>query len=67
MLLWLTSSPEHVARTAADVTVTVAYVGMLRRTPDAAGFSWWRDAVRSRGAGPLLAGILTSPEYANRF
>jgi hypothetical protein len=67
VLLWLTSSADHVARTAPDVTVTVAYVGMLRRTPDAAGFRWWRDAVRSAGAGPLLAGILGSPEYANRF
>ena len=46
----------------------MAYVGLLRRTPDATGFaSWVRDLDGGRPFTDLLAAFLTSQEYRGRF
>lgn len=69
VMLGFSDSTENQAATSQSVLVTMTYLGMLRRTPDAAGHAWWlaevkagRTTVRS-----LIDGVLASPEYAARF
>jgi uncharacterized protein YkwD len=67
VLLGLTSSPEFVWRTRAATIVTMAYVGMLRRSPEPTGFDYWVSVLQSgHGIGEFAAGVLSSPEYAAR-
>ncbi len=57
----LSESAENIARTAADVRVTVAYLGLLGRAPEPDGLAYWRDKPVA-----LVAGILGSAEYSAR-
>ncbi len=42
--------------------------GMLRRAPDASGFSHWVDYLDRRNTGlALIDGFLAAPEYRLRF
>lgn len=61
-------SAEYAWKMAPDVQVTMVYVGMLQRTPDATGSAYWTDQVR-RGASvsALIAGFFSSTEYRQRF
>jgi hypothetical protein len=61
-------SPEFVSLSSSEVTVAMTYFGMLRREPDASGFSFWvnyLDAGNSEAT--LLDGFYGSQEYRNRF
>lgn len=63
-----TESSENRARRSTAVLVTLAYVGMLRRSPDASGFGYWVDRVD--GATPaveLIRQLQFSAEYRQRF
>jgi hypothetical protein len=69
VLLGFSDSPENQAAMANEVFVTMMYAGMLRRTPDPAGFSAW---VSGLDAGTytrtqVINGFFLSTEYHNRF
>ncbi len=51
-----------------SVTVTMVYMGMLKRAPDQGGFDYWVSLLRS-GQTPLnlIEGFLSATEYYNRF
>ena len=67
VLLGLTSSPEFVWTTHAASVVTMAYVGMLRRSPDPTGFDYWVWMLHTgHSIGEFAAGVLESPEYRSR-
>jgi len=67
VLLGLTSSPEYVWTTYAASIVTMAYVGMLRRSPDAGGFDYWVWTLHTgHSIGEFANGVLGSPEYRAR-
>jgi hypothetical protein len=68
VLLGFADSPEYQAAVANEVFVTLAYAGMLRRSPDAAGFSAWvslLDGGMARTA--MIDGFFLSIEYHGRF
>jgi hypothetical protein len=68
VMLGFSESPEYRNLIANEVYVTMMYVGMLRREPDAGGFNFWvgyRDAGNSGIA--LISGFLGSAEYRGRF
>jgi len=68
VLVGFSESVEYRAKTHHAVDVTMAYVGMLRRSPDPDGFTNWvasLDAGMSRVS--LINGFFASPEYTNRF
>ena len=59
---------EHQERTEGRVRATMLYVGMLHRTPDAAGLGYWADVLD--GGTPyrnVIAGFLGAAEYADRI
>lgn len=62
-------SAENQGATANSLLITMSYVGMLRRSPEAAGYTWWLaevNAGRSNVRG-LITSFLNSAEYAARF
>ena len=68
MMLGFSESAEYVAAIRNEVNVTMTYVGMLRRSPDAGGFQFWTgylDGGNSQQA--LINGFLGAPEYRSRF
>lgn len=68
MMIAFSESPENVERTAAQVRVTSLYLGLLRRAPDPSGYAFWVGQVESGlSAQNLIAGMLSSDEYAQRF
>ena len=67
-LLQLAMSPEFGAKTNAPVQVAMVYVGMLRRSPDPSGFSYWVQQVQASGTlAWLTRAFFSTPEYAARF
>ena len=61
-------SPEFRALSRPRVYVTMAFAGMLRRAPDAAGFDFWVDYMEAGNSGvALIDGFLAAPEYRARF
>jgi hypothetical protein len=62
------TSTEFVLRWAASSAVNEVYIGMLRRTADAGGSSYWLGQIRS-GMTPaaFVAAVYGSSEYAARF
>ncbi len=67
-MLAFSESEEYRGLSAGEVRVTMTYAGMLRRAPDAAGFSFWVDYVdRGNTLEALIAGFLASAEYRSRF
>jgi hypothetical protein len=68
VLAALSESAEHVAASHAGVTVTLAYVGMLHRSPEPGGYAYWTGQLRAgRPIADLVDGIYQSAEYAGRF
>jgi hypothetical protein len=68
LLARFSESDEFKIRRRAEVLVTMTYVGMLRRSADQAGFTYWVGVVQN-GASvqQLIGGFLTSSEYHDRF
>jgi type VII secretion-associated serine protease mycosin len=68
VMLAFSESPEFVTTNSARVLVTLAYVGMLRRAPDADGLAYWIGVLQAGGSiETLIGGFFQSPEYASRF
>jgi hypothetical protein len=68
VMLDLSECPENVTRARPAVDVTMTYVGMLRREPEAGGFAYWVDKVRGGvQIGTLIRLFFESPEYRQRF
>jgi len=68
VMLAFSEGPEYRALIGNDVYVTMIYVGMLRREPDASGFAFWVGYKDSGKSGlDLIGGFLGSIEYRNRF
>jgi uncharacterized delta-60 repeat protein len=69
VLLGFSESAEYQAAMANEVFVTMMYAGMLRRTPEPAGFSGWvsflDNATYSREQ--VINGFYLSAEYRRRF
>ncbi|MEJ7844817.1 MAG: DUF4214 domain-containing protein [Acidimicrobiales bacterium] len=67
VMLGFSESVERVQATWARTTVTLTYLGMLNRTPDAGGLAYWAGQLAAgRPLQPLVAGIWASPEYQSR-
>ena len=67
-MLEFSESREYEANSSNEVFVTMMYVGMLRRSPEEGGFSYWVNYLYSGNSGlALIDGFLNSTEYANRF
>jgi len=69
VLLGFSESAEYQAQMAHEVFVTMMYAGMLRRTPEPAGFNGWLSAL---DAGTytreqVINGFFLSEEYRRRF
>jgi len=46
----------------------MTYIGLLRRSPDQAGYDYWVGVLDGGNPGlALIDGFLISAEYANRF
>jgi glucose/arabinose dehydrogenase len=61
-------SVEYKLAIANEVYVTMMYVGMLRRSPDPGGFSYWVGYKDQGNSGlALIDGFLASAEYRARF
>jgi uncharacterized delta-60 repeat protein len=68
VMLQFSESAEYRGTSGAEVYVTMAYIGMLRRAPDAGGFNFWVQQIDNGGSGlALINGFLGSPEYRGRF
>ena len=68
MMLNFSESPEYRGLIANEVYVTMMYVGMLRREPDAGGFSFWVNYMDAGNSGLALTGAFVgAPEYRSRF
>ncbi len=67
VMLGFSESVEHIRATWARATVTLTYLGMLNRTPDPGGLSYWAGQLAAgRPLEPLVADIWWSPEYQSR-
>jgi hypothetical protein len=53
-------------RLAPEVNVTMTYLGMLDRAPDASGFTYWASQARRGALVNLITGFQRSAEYRNR-
>ncbi len=61
-------SDEYKARSGNWVYVVQMYVGMLRRSPEQAGFDYWVNQMNQGTSGlQLIQGFLDSLEYHKRF
>ena len=68
LLAGFSESQEFLAANDNDTKVVLAYLGLLRRVPDAAGFTNWLAALDGgAGYGALLDAIASSLEYRRRF
>jgi hypothetical protein len=68
MMAAFSESPEYRAVIGNEVYVTMMYGGMLRRSPDPGGFSFWVGYMDGGKSGlDLIAGFLAAPEYRARF
>lgn len=63
VLVAFSESPEHVARTARELPVALAYAGLLRRPADDAGLAYWS----ARPTAELIDGVVGSAEFRARF
>ena len=68
VMLAFSESSEYISLRSNDVYVTMMFVGMLRRSPDANGYSYWVNFMAGGGSGlTLIQGFLGSTEYRSRF
>jgi Domain of unknown function (DUF4214) len=68
VLLGFSESAEHISTSSNKVFVTMMYIGMLRRSPDTAGFNNWLNALNGGASRlTLIQGFINALEYHNRF
>ena len=69
VMIGFSESLENKSATANSVLVTMVYMGMLRREPDAAGYAYWLSEANAGRGGVLrlINSLLISKEYAARF
>jgi hypothetical protein len=68
VMLGFSESQEFRNSSYNEVAVTMAYVGLLRRSPDPVGYlSWLSGLDGGSSVTALLAGFIDSQEYRNRF
>ncbi|MDQ3147227.1 MAG: DUF4214 domain-containing protein [Actinomycetota bacterium] len=61
-------SGEYRSAMAAEVTVAMTYMGMLRRAPDRSGYAHWVAMLEAGGdRGALVGSVFGSREYASRL
>lgn len=64
----IVSYPSAVTHLRPEVDVTMTYAGLLRRSPDRGGFTYWSGKVRAgTSIQKLIAQFFSSSEYAARF
>ena len=68
LLATVVGRPEAVRRYQAQVEVLMTYAGLLRRRPDASGWTYWVAKVGSgTSVQRLIAQFFASSEYRRRF
>lgn len=68
VMIGFSESPEYRALIGNEVYVTMIYSGMLKRSPDSGGFTYWVNQMDAGNPGlNLINGFLGSPEYRARF
>jgi hypothetical protein len=68
VLVGFSESPEYKAAKFNEVYVTMMYVGMLRRTPEAGGYAGWLAYLQGGGTPlTMISGFYSSAEYRSRF
>jgi uncharacterized protein YkwD len=68
VMLNFSESAEYRWATWARTDVVMAYLGFLRRSPDAGGLDYWMGMLYSgQGMGGLISGFLNSAEYRQRL
>ena len=69
MMIGFSESIENQSVTATAQRITLAYVGMLRRTPSASEHAQWLAEIKAGRADvlSLINSLLQSAAYANRF
>ncbi len=68
LLLGLSNSDENIVRADDEVSMALAYAGMLGRAPDQAGFDYWMDRIDDGATHvEILAEFIAVPEYHDRF
>lgn len=61
-------SPEYKTLMGSEVYVTMTYIGLLQRSPEPGGYSYWVGQMDGGSSGlALIDGFLYSQEYHNRF
>lgn len=66
-MLGFSESPEHVSASWARTMVTLTFLGLLGRTPDAAGLGHWTGQLAAGvPVQSLVAAIWWSPEHQSR-
>lgn len=64
----LANSSGFAEAMSGRVNVTMLYVGMLLRAPDAQGYNFWvNEAAQGRGVRGLIDQFIAAPEYRSRF
>ena len=67
-LMSFSESAEYQQRTFGMIDATLGYIGMLRRSPDPGGLSYWGSQLQVGMPLPTFVGaLLHSTEYAARF
>lgn len=67
-LLDLSNSAENIARSDDEVSIALAYAGMLGRAPDQDGYEFWMDQVDAGASHTeILDAFIGVPEYHDRF
>src|SRR5262245_48085404 len=68
VMLNFSESAEYKSKTQSQTNVTMAYVGMLRRSPDQSGYDYWSGRLSAGSAlNALIDSLFHSAEYAARF
>lgn len=68
LMVSFSESPEYIDQTRSAVLVESLYQGLLQRSPDGQGFEYWTGVADSgEPVTNLIAGMLSSDEYFNRF
>lgn len=68
LLLGVSNSAENIVRADDEVSMALAYAGMLGRAPDQEGFDYWMGRVDAGSTHvEILAEFIAVPEYHDRF
>jgi len=68
LLLGVSNSAENIVRADDEVSMALAYAGMLGRAPDQEGFDYWMGRIENGSTHvDILAEFIAVPEYHDRF